>query len=219
MIHLPAARPGALFPDPETAREWLGRELARPEYQEPFLERLSRWFSELVEAVRDATASGGGLSPVVALILLALLVAGVAVALSRLRANPNQQPPGQALFLETPETPEEHRRRANAALRQERWGEAVIESVRALATGLVERDLMAEQPGVTAHEITGRASELFPDHRRRLDTMSAVFDETRYGERPADEARARDIVELEAELGSRNPAGTGARGPANVVPR
>ena len=211
--------PRSLFPDPETARELLQDELARPEYQEPFLERVARWFNELVDSARDATATSGGLSQLAALVLLALLVVGVAVALSRLRANPTPAKSGTAVFSDAPETAEEHRRRANAALRQERWGEAVIESVRALASGLVERNLMPEQSGVTVHEIGWRAAELFPGHRRRLETMTTVFDETRYGERAADEARAREVVALEAELGSRSPEGSGARGPAIVVPR
>ena len=216
---LQTGMPGSLFPDPENAREWLGEELARPEYQEPFLERVARWFNELVESVRDATASGGGLSRLAALVLLALLLVGVAAALSRLRANPTLPSSGTAVFSEPPLTAAEHRRRANTALQQQRWDEAVIESVRALASSLVERGLMPEQSGVTAHEISWRAAELFPDRRPRLETMSSVFDETRYGDRPADEARARAAVELEAELGSRSPDGTGARGPASMVPR
>ena len=193
--------PKSFFPDPETARELLQEELARPEYQEPFLERVARWFNELVDSARDATATSGGLSQLAALVLLALLVVGVAVALSRLRANPTPATSGAAVFSDAPETAEEHRRRANVALKQQLWGEAVIESVRALASGLVERNLMPEQSGVTVHEISWRAAELFPGHRRRLETMTAVFDETRYGERAADEARARDVVALEAELG------------------
>ncbi len=216
---LPRGVPGSFFPDPESAREHLQEELARPEYQEPFLERVARWFNELVDAARDATATSGGLSQLAALVLLALLVVGVAVALSRLRANPTPAKSASAVFSDAPETAVEHRRRANAALGQQQWGEAVIESVRALASGLVERNLMPEQSGVTVHEIGWRAAELFPGHRPRLETMTTVFDETRYGERVADEARAREIVALEAELGSRSPEGSGARGPAIVVPR
>jgi Domain of unknown function (DUF4129) len=216
---LHSATPGSLFPDPGSAREWLRDELARPAYQEPLLERFARWFNELVDSARDAAGQSDGLSRLVALVLLALLVVGVAAALSRLRANPAQPRSGTALFSEAPETAEEHRRRADAALRDEQWDAAVIESVRALASGLVERDLMAEQSGVTAHELTGRAAELFPRHRSRLETMSTVFDETRYGDRAADEASAREVVELEAELGSGIPEGAGARGPAIVVPR
>ena len=85
---LPRGVPSSLFPDPESARELLQDELARPEYQEPLLERLARWFNELVDAARDATATSGGLSQLAALVLLALLVVGIAMALSRLRANP-----------------------------------------------------------------------------------------------------------------------------------
>ena len=95
--------PGSLFPDPETARERLGEELARPEYQEPFLERVARWFNELVESVRDATASGGGLSRLAALLLLALLLVGVAAALSRLRANPTLTKSGPDVFAGAPD--------------------------------------------------------------------------------------------------------------------
>ena len=215
----PTGAPRSWFPDPESARELLQDELARPEYQEPFLERVARWFNELVDSARDATATSGGLSQLAALVLLALLVVGVAVALSRLRANPTPATSGTAVFSEAPETAEEHRRRANAALRQERWGEAVIESVRALASGLVERNLMPEQSGVTVHEIGWRATELFPAHRSRLETMTAVFDETRYGERAADAVVAREVVALEAELAERTPEGSGARVPGIVVPR
>ena len=143
----------------------------------------------------------------------------IALLLSRLQANPIPVTTGAAVFSETPLTAAEHRRRAHAALAREQWGEAVIESVRALAAGLVERGLMPEQAGVTVHEISSRAIELFPDRQTHLETMSTVFDETRYADRPADEAHARDAVALEEELRARNARETGARAPANVVPR
>ena len=96
------AVPRSLFPDPESARELLQDELARPEYQEPFLERVARWFNDLVDSARDATATTGGLSQLAALVLLALLVVGVAVALSRLRANPTPSKSGTAVFSDAP---------------------------------------------------------------------------------------------------------------------
>ena len=65
VTHLWTATPGVLFPDPEPARDWLRDELARPEYQESLLERFARWFNELVESVREATGTGGGLNPLV----------------------------------------------------------------------------------------------------------------------------------------------------------
>lgn len=208
---------GALFPDPGTAHDWLRRELSRAEYQESLSERFSRWFNNLVDDLAAAT-QGHGLSPVAALVLLALLAGGIALVLSRLRANPAPVGASAAVFSEARQTADEHRRRADTALQREEWGEAVVEAVRALAAGLVERGLIPEQSGVTVHEIGERAAELFPRQVRRLEAMSLVFDETRYGERPAEERQAREVVELERELGTRTPE-TGTRVTTIAVPR
>lgn len=218
MTQLGFATPGALFPDPGTARDWLSRELSRPEYQESLLERFSRWFDDLLNSASEA-AGQGAMSSVVALVLLLVLVTGIALALSRLRANPTQAAPGSAVFSDPRLTAAEHRRLARTALDQEQWGAAVVESVRALAAGLVERGLMPEQPGVTIHEISDRAAAVFPAHGPRLEVAARAFDETRYGDRPADERQARATVELEQELGAADPEATGARSPATAVPR
>jgi hypothetical protein len=212
-----AALPGVLFPDPGTAREWLRQELAGQEYQESLVERFRRWFGELLDTVSSVT--GGGLDPVLALVLLALLAAGIAFALSRLRANPTSEAADRAVFSEARLTAEEHRGRAHAALAQGRWGEAVVEAVRALAAGLVERGLVPEQADVTVHELGERAAALFPDRGAALEAMARVFDETRYGGRPADEDAARAAVHLELELASEAPDRERGRGPVSAVPR
>jgi hypothetical protein len=212
-----AVAPGALLPDPGTAHDWLQRELSRADYQESFAERFSRWFDHLLGTVSSSTS--GGLGPVAGLVLLAVLAAGLAFALSRLRANPDSGAPPGAVFAEARLTSGEHRRRADAALAAERWGEAVVEAVRALAAGLVERGLMAEQSGVTVHEISQRACVLFPAFHERLEEMSLVFDSTRYGARPAGEEQARDVVDLERAVGAGRPTGDAARGPVSAVPR
>jgi hypothetical protein len=211
------AVPGALFPDPGTARDWLRQELSGQEYQESLMERFRRWFDELLDTVSSAT--GGGLDPVVALILLALLAAGIALALSRLRANPTSGADSRAVFSEARLTAAEHRGRAHAALAQEQWGEAAVEAVRALAAGLVERGLVPEQTDITVHELGERAATLFPDRRDRLEAMARVFDETRYGARPADEDAARAVVDLELELATAIPDRDRGRGAVSAVPR
>lgn len=215
----PAAQfPAVLFPDPGTARDWLGRELSRPEYQESLVDRFARWFDQLLNAAEEV-GGAGGLSPVVALVLLVLLVGGIALVLSRLRANPGADDPGSAVFADSRLSAEEHRRRAQSALADRAWGEAVVESVRALAAGLVERGLVPEQSGVTVHEIAERAAALFPAHVQRLEATARVFDETRYGDRPADEVQAREAVQLEEELSRSSPESGGHRSPAHAVPR
>lgn len=210
--------PGALSPDPDTARRWLRDELSGPDYQESFAERVTRWFNDFMDSV-FSMAGPGGLDPVLGLVLLALLAGGVALALSRLRANPTSGAPDAAVFSEARQSADEHRRRAHVALEQAQWAEAVVESVRALAAGLVERGLIPEQSGVTVHEISQRASTLFPAHLTRLEEMALVFDETRYGDRPAQEPQARAVVELERDLATRSPEESGARAPVSAVPR
>jgi hypothetical protein len=209
--------PGALFPDPGTARDWLRQELSGQEYQESLVERFQRWVGELLDKLSSAT--GGGLNPVVALVLLALLAGGIALALSRLRANPSSVADDRAVFSETRLTAAEHRGRAHAALVQSQWGEAAVEAVRALAAGLVERGLVPEQSDVTVHELGERAAALFPDRSARLEAMARVFDETRYGARPPDEDAARAAVDLELELASEVPDRDRGRGPVSAVPR
>lgn len=217
MSRLSAVVPDRLFPDPGPAHDWLQRELSRPDYQESLLERFSRWVDDLLDAA--GAAGTGGIGPVLGIVVLALLVAGIPFALSRLRPNPVSADPAAGVFAEARETSQEHRRQAEAALAQERWGEAVVEGVRALASGLVERGLVREQSGVTVHEISERARRLFPDRGQRLENMSRVFDETRYGDRDADEGQARDVVGLERELATRTPAGARVPAAASAVPR
>lgn len=216
-LMLGALLPGALFPDPGPARDWLREELSRPEYQESLAQRFQRWFTETMNTLLSST--GGGLNPVVALVLLALLAAGIAFALSRLRANPTSVSPDHTVFSEARQTAQEHRRRAEAALSRAQWGEAVVEGVRAMASGLVERGLVPEQADVTVHEISERASALFPGCRERLEEMSRVFDLTRYGARPPGEQAAREVVGLELEIARRSPDREAGRGPVSAVPR
>jgi hypothetical protein len=216
-------RPGtthlwALFPDPDRARQWLGDELSRPDYQESLIERFGRWVDDLRNSIDEATGKVGLMNPVLALVLLVVLAGLLAFALSRLRRNVAVPQKVSAVFTEARQTAEQHRRSAHAALEQRRWNDAVVESVRAIASGLVERGLVAEQADVTVHELSESAAALFPGLAVRLRRTGIVFDETRYGDRPADEDRAREAVSLEIEVSSHAPE-PGTRRPMSAVPR
>jgi len=210
---------GELSPDPDTARRWLRAELSGPDYQESLAERFTRWFDDRMDSILSV-GDLGGLHPVVGLLLLALLAAGVALVLSRLSANPPSAGPDAAVFSEARQSSGEHRRHAHVALAHEHWAQAVVESVRALAAGLVERGLIREQSDVTVHEISQRASTLFPTYLIRLEEMALLFDETRYGGHLAEEQQARAVVELERELATRGPEdAAGTQAPVRAVPR
>jgi hypothetical protein len=214
------ARPvWVLFPAPDQARRWLGDELSRPDYQESVVERFERWFSNLLDQLNEATGKVGLMNPLLAALLLVALVGLFAFALSRLRRNVAVPVHGAPVFADAPRRAEDHRRSAHEALEQGRWGDAVVESVRALASGLVERGLVPEQADLTVHELTENAAALFPVLGDRLRSTGASFDETMYGDRPGDERRAREAVALELETSRRAPEVASSRGPVSAVPR
>lgn len=211
--------PGVVDPGPGTARDWLRRELARPDYQESLLQRAQRWFGELMDRVSGAADSFDGLSPLLGLLLLVLLVALGAFLLSRLGANPAVAGRSAEVFAGGRDTAAAHRDRAASALGAGQWDDAVLEAVRALTATLVERGLTPERAGVTVHEITADAAVMFPLEQERLEQVGGTFDETRYGDRPADEAQARAAVELERDLARAIPGGPRPVGPVAAVPR
>lgn len=212
-------QPGVVDPSPGTVRDWVRRELARPDYHESLLQRAQRWFGELLDRVSGTPDALAGLSPLVGLLLLVLLVAFAAFLLSRLGANPALPAGSAEVFAGGRDPAAAHRARAEAALGLGRWDEAVLEAVRALTSTLVERGLAPERAGVTVHEITADAAGLFPLEQERLEQVGRTFDETRYGDRPAGEAQARTAVELERDLARATPGGERPAGPVAAVPR
>ncbi len=220
MAGLLSVVPGApLFPAPGPARAWLREELSRPEYHRSLVERFIQAVQDFFGRVREASVGAGGFHAVAAAVLLVVLVVLGAFVLSRLRANPAAAPGERALFSEHRLSAGDHRALARRALEGGDWDTAVVESTRALASALVERDLVVEDPGVTADEIAARAGELFPAARDRLRQLALVFDETMYGGRRTDERRAQDALALEQELETTTPAGTVGHGPVAAVPR
>lgn len=208
-----------LAPGPDQAREWLGEELSRSEYRESWVERFVRWVNDVIDQLAEAVGRAGQINPFVAIALTIVVAALLALVLSRLRRNVTVAEPGNAVFTQARQTAAEHRQAAGAALEQARWDEAVVESVRALAAGLVERGLVAEQADITVHELAESAAALYPSLGGRLRRTGVVFDETRYGDRPADEDRAREAVALEQEISRRTPETPATRMPATAVPR
>lgn len=209
----------ALRPGPGTARTWLREELSRHDYQPSLSERFWNWVHDLLNQAREVSTLGAGLSPLVALLLLAVLLVVVALALSRLRGNAPLRTSGGAVFGETRLSASHHRELARQALAGAHWDRAVVESMRAIAAGLLERGLLGEDPGATAHEITTRAAQVFPGLRTRLDRAALVFDETRYGDRPANERAARDLSVLDEEISAATPHAEDRAGPVDAVPR
>jgi hypothetical protein len=211
--------PLELRPDPGPARDWVRNELAKSEYQPSLLERVVGWFRHLIGKLLDATQQIGRIDPVVGFALLVLLLVGVALLLSRLRRDPRSAGRDRAVVEDSRTTAAQYRARAGAALAQERWDDAVLDGMRAIAVGLVERALSEDVPSATAHEVADAAALVFPAERARLVRAARLFDDVRYGDRHASRAGATDLLDLERTLRDLRPEAGPADGPVLAVPR
>ena len=191
----------------EAAREAAREELSRRQYEEaqpPLLVRLAgRAVRELLELIDGAAAAVPG-GRVGLLVLLALLVAFVAVVLSRVRPVGGRRA-GTPLFDGTPAlSAAEHRARAESAAAEGRFAQAVRERLRAVVRDLEARGVLDPRPGRTAGEVARDAGAVVPAVTDDLRRAAHAFDEIWYGGRPADASSYALLVEVDERV-SRTP--------------
>ncbi|HEX6874206.1 MAG TPA: DUF4129 domain-containing protein [Nocardioidaceae bacterium] len=208
-------------PDPDQARAWLESELARPEYhQQGLLERLQTWLDELWLRLAAAASGAGRLSTVVAVVLALLLIVAALLVLPRIRRTPAPGGDSMAVLGGERVGADERRRRAEEALAEGRWEDAVVEAMRALALRMVDRGVLEDTPGSTAHEIALTVADAFPSERARLVGAAELFDAVQYGGGRASREQAQDVLDLNDELRRTRPlASTGNDTPWPAVPR
>lgn len=203
---------------PDRARELLQRELAGARYQESWVERFQRWFSDLLDRLGEAASGSGPLGVVTAVVVAVVLVALLGWALSRLRRDGGRERAAATVFAERRRSAAQHRGDAEAAYAAGRHDEALLEAVRALSAGLVERDLLRDSVGLTVLETTAAAAARFPAHGDDLQRLRVAFEETRYGERHADAAAAAQALRVEELVRRSEPTGAGVVDPRPAVP-
>ena len=194
-----------LDPTSAQAREWLEAELRKGVYREQpgLLERLADWLGELL----GSTVTGAAFPAwtVGLAVLLGLAVVALVVARS-VRAERRMTGPRRPGVLDGPaRTAEEHRAAAHAALASGDADTAVVEGYRALARSAVERTLLDDLPGRTAHEVAVALGPVFPASASSLGSAADAFDAVRYGRRPAGLDTARSVVALEGDLARTRP--------------
>ena len=193
-----------LDPTSPEARTWLEDELSKAIYRDDrsLLERLQNWLMELL------SSTGSGSLPAwliavaigIALAVLALVVARSVRAERRMTVD---RPHG---VLDGPtRTSTEHRAEAARALAAGDHATAVVESYRAIARSAVERTLLDDLPGRTAHEVAIALAPAFPASADRLRDAADTFDAVLYGRRAAAPEAARDLVALDTTLATTRP--------------
>ena len=75
----------------------------------------------------------------------------------------------------------------------------------------LERTLVAERPGATAHEVSLELARAFPDHRPTLHDASDTFDAVRYGGRLPDRTAVEAIRDLDRALSGTRPLRSATR--------
>ena len=109
--------------------------------------------------------------------------------------------------LDVPDVPAATLRdRARAAVARGDWDSAVLDGVRTVARAAVERVVLDDAPGRTAHEVSLALTTPFPAEQAALLAAADSFDAVRYGHRSATEDQARAVLALDERLAAARPA-------------
>jgi hypothetical protein len=208
-------------PNAPTAREWIIRELAKPEYQAA----QPTWFDRLSSAVwgwlkslnlgTNSLTQGPVLIAIVAVVLAAIVAAFLIFGPPRLGRRSGIT---GVLFGEDDERDSSAMRRAaESAAAGGDWALAIEEMFRAIARGLAERTIVSTSPGSTARDFAARTAAAMPASAEAVLAAAVAFDEVRYLGRDGTPAAYRQTAELEQQLrAARSPhqatTNTGALG-------
>ncbi len=190
-----------LAPSGDEGRSLLRRELLHPEYhKDNLLERLARWLSRVLDNGLTAARDAPPLTTLAAMLVFLLLLAAVLWLASQARRSSRAETATRSLLTEEVVTAAELRARAERALAEGRFADALVDAFRAVAVRQVERGRIDNLPGATAHEVAGALAEVFPEQRADLERCAALFDLVLYGGRPARREQALDVLGLDERL-------------------
>ncbi len=197
-------------PDGDEARRAAEQELQNPRYADA----KPTWFDYLAEDVAEFIS--GLFSPeagqqvgstaliIVSVVIVAALIT-VLILWGRPRASRRVKRRGTDLLGERDDrSAAQLRADAERSARDGDWDAATILRFRALARGLLERDIIDPSPGATAQAIAREAAAAFGAHHDELADAAGSFDQVRYLRHPASEASYRRLVATDDAL-SRAP--------------
>ncbi|GAA2157560.1 hypothetical protein GCM10009760_59840 [Kitasatospora kazusensis] len=202
----------------DAARDAARRELLNPAYHrhDPSVtQRVMSWLGDQLDRALNHLGSAAPSGTTGLLLFLVVAVVIGAALWWRLGAPRRETRAAAALFAsDGPRTAAGHRRTAADHAAAAEWSEAVREQMRALVRALEERTLLDARPGRTADEAAAEAGRALPAHAAALATAARTFDDIAFGERTADQAAYRSLVELDRALAAATPVLTPAAGAA-----
>lgn len=202
--------PTRLDPSNDQARAWLLHELAKPPYRDTrdpltrALQALEQWLFKLLSGSQVRVDP---LPTTVGVVVAVLLVVLVAYLMRTVRRTARGPGPASTLVLGDERlTADQYRLRARRAFDEQRYAACVLDVLRAVAQGAVERTLLDDAPSLTAHEITSRLARVFPEASVELRWAADRFDAVAYGHQPATRGDASRLLELDRRLADLRPA-------------
>jgi hypothetical protein len=193
-----------LDPSGDEARRALRRELAQPDYNETnLIERIEHWVRRLFDDSVGAAADLPALGTFAAILIGLLLAVGVGVLVSRARRTARVRTDRAPALTGEVVSAAELRTRAEAALAEGRYDDALVDAYRALALRQVERGRIEDLPQATAHELAAGLAREFPAHRTSVERSADLFDSVLYGDHPATHEQAVAVLGLDDELRER----------------
>lgn len=193
-------------PDGDEARRWAEQELQNPRYADA----KPTWFDYLAEDVADFISSlfspeagervGSTALVIVTVIVVAALIT-VLILWGRPRASRRAPRRGTQLLGERDDrTAEQLRADAERRAREGDWDAATVLRFRALARGLLERDIIDPAPGATAQAIAREAAAALRGHGDELTAAAGSFDRVRYLRHPATEDTYRRLTATDEQV-------------------
>lgn len=203
-------------PEGEEARRRAAEELSRAEYQAAKPNAFDRFaeavFDALGRLLNPEVGPGGGSAGLIVLtVVIVALLAVVILLWGRPRLNARRRVASVELLGDRDDrSAAQLRADAGRAAAAGDWSTAVILRYRALARGLLERDLIAPAPGATAQAIAREAAAVFPEEVGPLQSAATVFDGVRYlGVRPTSEHYAT-VSATDSRLDAHRPQAVSA---------
>ena len=210
---LAAAAAGPL-PQPQTdgatTRGRAADILARPEFrpaQPSLVTRALRGLGDLVGRLLSGLFTGG-VGSALAWGILALIVAGIVVLLTRLSRTVQAEPVRGAasMAVEVHRTPIEWRREAESCEARGEWKDGLRCRYRGLIADLVTRRVVRDLPGRTTGEYRADVAATLTDAAADFSGASELFERAWYGDRPTgpdESARFRELADHVIERAGR----------------
>jgi len=199
-------------PDADEARELAERELAKHVYdaaQPTLIDRIALAIGDFLDSL-TMRGVGASWSPIVVVIVIAVIVALIAVGLA-IWGRPklaNRRASESALLFGEDDGRSAAELRADAASNAAagRWDEAIVSRFRAVARSLDERDVIDPIPGLTATGLAALAADFFPAQAAGVRAAAGSFDDVRYLRRPGTAEMYAVVAEVDDEVARARPA-------------